>query len=64
METRLPLTTILELEELRDDRADLELLRMLVRVYLCTKNPRVESLLIRAIGRGNDWQKEAREWTE
>ena len=62
METRLPLTTILELEELRDDRADLELLRMLIRVYLTTHNPRVESLLIRAIGRRNDWQTEAKEW--
>jgi len=63
METRLPLTTILELEELRDDRADLELLRVLIRVYLTTRNPRVEALLIRAVGRRNDWQEEAKEWT-
>jgi hypothetical protein len=61
--TKLPLIIQLELEEGRDAKADLQMLRQLIRWFLTTNNARAAALLADAINDTPGWREEAKEWT-
>jgi len=64
MTTKLPLMIQLELEEGREAKADLRLLKEVLKTYLITNNPTARAILVAAVSEiPRDWQTEAKKWT-
>jgi hypothetical protein len=54
----------LELEEGRDAKTDLRLLKEVLKVYLTTNNATARAILVAAVSEiPRNWQEEAEKWT-
>jgi hypothetical protein len=53
----------LELEEGREAKADLRLLKEVLKTYLITNNPTARAILVAAVSEmPRNWQEEAEKW--